>query len=105
MTARPTAVLRSPHFRDHDNGEHVENARRLVAIDAELDRQDLLGGRSEVPFGPADLTDVERVHNPWYVEAIERAAAQGGGWLDPDTYLGPASFDIALLAAGAAVAA
>jgi acetoin utilization deacetylase AcuC-like enzyme len=105
MTTRPTAVLRSLRFRDHDTGEHVENAGRLVAIDAELERQDLLAGRPEVHFGPADLVDVERVHNPWYVEAIERAAAQGGGWLDQDTYLGPASFDVALLAAGAAVAA
>ncbi|MEA2524808.1 MAG: hypothetical protein QOF73_2035 [Thermomicrobiales bacterium] len=102
---RPTALLRSPRFLDHDTGEHIENARRLPAIDAELARQDLIADRPELPFGPADLADVERVHNPWYVEAIERAAQQGGGWLDQDTYLSPASYDVALRAAGAAVAA
>jgi acetoin utilization deacetylase AcuC-like enzyme len=102
---RPTALLRSPRFLDHDTGEHIENAVRLPAIDRELEHQDLIAGRPDVPFGPADLVDVERVHNPWYVEAIERAADQGGGWLDHDTYLSPASYDVALLAAGAAVAA
>jgi acetoin utilization deacetylase AcuC-like enzyme len=102
---RSTALLRSPRFLDHDTGDHVENAARLPAIDAELDRQALVAGRPEIAFGPADLVDVERVHNPWYVQAIERAAHQGGGWLDHDTYLSPASFDVALLAAGAAVAA
>jgi acetoin utilization deacetylase AcuC-like enzyme len=101
----PTALLRSPRFLDHDTGDHVENANRLPAIDAELERQDLISGRPDVPFGPADLADVERVHNPWYVQAIERAAENGGGWLDHDTYLSPASFDVAMLAAGAAVAA
>jgi acetoin utilization deacetylase AcuC-like enzyme len=102
---RRTALLRSPRFLDHDTGDHVENANRLPAIDAELTRQDVINGRPELPFGPADLADVERVHNPWYVQAIERAADNGGGWLDHDTYLSPASFDVAMLAAGAAVAA
>jgi acetoin utilization deacetylase AcuC-like enzyme len=105
IPTRPTALLRSPRFLDHDTGDHIENAVRLPAIDRELERQDLIAGRPDVPFGPADLLDVERVHNPWYVEAIERAAHQGGGWIDQDTYLSPASYDVALLAAGAAVAA
>lgn len=102
---RATALLRSLRFLDHDTGDHVENAVRLPAIDAELERQDLINGRPDIAFGPADVADVERVHNPWYVEAIERAAESGGGWLDHDTYLSPASFDVAMLAAGAAVAA
>src|SRR5215218_5143446 len=102
---RPTALLRSPRFLDHDTGDHVENAVRLPAIDEELARQDLIERRPEVAFGPADLVDVELVHDPRYVAAIDQAAQQGGGWLDHDTYLSPASFDVALLAAGAAVAA
>jgi acetoin utilization deacetylase AcuC-like enzyme len=102
---RPTALLRSPRFRDHDTGRHVENAHRLDAIDAELERQDLIANRPDLPFGPAELIDVEGVHNPWYVEAIERAAHQGGGWVDHDTYMCSDSYDVALLAAGASVAA
>ncbi|MER3438998.1 MAG: histone deacetylase, partial [Chloroflexota bacterium] len=54
---------------------------------------------------PADPNDVERVHNPWYIETVERLAERGGGWLDADTYVTPQSYDVALLAAGAAVAA
>lgn len=102
---RPTALLRSSRFLDHDTGDHVESAVRLPAIDAELARQGLVDGRPEITFGPADLADVERVHDARYVAAIDRAAQEGGGWLDQDTYLSPASFDVAMLAAGAAVAA
>lgn len=99
------ALLRSPRFRDHDPGDHVENPHRLVAIDAELDRQQLDAGRPDVPFAAADLAGVERIHDPRYVDLIARAAAAGGGWLDSDTYLGPESFEVAMLAAGAGVAA
>ena len=47
MTTRPpnrhpgrerTALFRSPTFREHDTGGHPENAGRLVAIDAALER-------------------------------------------------------------------
>jgi len=77
----------------------------LTAIEAELARQDLVDGRPEVAFDVADRADVERVHSARYVWMIERAAQAGGGRLDHDTYLSPASFVVAMLAAGAAVAA
>ncbi|HEY8448621.1 MAG TPA: histone deacetylase [Thermomicrobiales bacterium] len=100
-----TALLRSQRFRDHRASHHPERPERLDAIDAELERQRLLADPRDLPFAPAELNDVERVHNPWYVEALERASEHGGGWLDHDTYVCPDSYEIALLAAGAAVAA
>jgi acetoin utilization deacetylase AcuC-like enzyme len=45
------------------------------------------------------------VHEPEYIDALERAAEQGGGWIDNDTYMGPDSVEVAALAAGAATAA
>ena len=39
------------------------------------------------------------------IDRVARLAAQGGGHLDPDTAMGPASFDAALLAAGAVLSA
>lgn len=54
---------------------------------------------------PVDRTLLQTVHAPEYVAAVERLSAQGGGWLDEDTYVGPRTFDAALHAAGAVVMA
>ena len=105
MLDRPTALLRSPVFQGHDTGGHPENPRRLAAIEAELERAGLLGGRPEVPFGPAPLEALARVHDPRYLALVEEVARSGGAWLDADTMVGPDSWDVARLAAGATVAA
>ncbi len=104
-SSQPTALLRSPRFRGHDTGAHPENPDRLAAIDAELARAGLLDGRPEVPFAPAAPEAVERVHDPRCLAALHRLAAAGGGSLDPDTIVRADSVEVALLAAGAAVAA
>ena len=98
------ALLRSPRFLGHETGSHPENPRRLEAIARELGRADLLDGRPDVPFGPADLGAIERVHDPRYVAALHDVAAEGGAWLDADTLIGPDSVEVARLAAGAAIA-
>ena len=100
-----TALLRSPRFLGHDTGSHPENPRRLQAIEAELTRTGLLDHRPDVPFGPAPIEALERVHDPRYVAAVHAVAAEGGAWLDADTMIGPDSVDVARLAVGAAVAA
>src|SRR5215207_2189255 len=102
---RPAALLYAPDFLGHDTGSHPENPRRLVAVTADLARAGLIDGRPAVPFAAAEIAAVERVHDPRYVEALRDLAARGGGWIDADTMVAPESFDVALLAAGAAVAA
>ncbi|MGH2603995.1 MAG: hypothetical protein ACRDJ9_32000, partial [Dehalococcoidia bacterium] len=102
---RPTVLFRSTRFLGHDTGTHPENAGRIGAIEAELDRSDLLRGRREITFGPASREQLERVHDPAYLDAIARAAASGGGWIDGDTMIRPDSVAVAELAAGAATAA
>jgi acetoin utilization deacetylase AcuC-like enzyme len=42
------------------------------------------------------------VHEPGYIDRIVATAQRGGGRLDPDTVVSPASADVAQLAAGAA---
>jgi acetoin utilization deacetylase AcuC-like enzyme len=49
------------------------------------------------PITPQAL---ERVHAPGYIAQVQRVAQQGGGHLDPDTYVRPASYEAALMAAG-----
>ena len=100
-----TALYRSPIFGNHDEPSHVENQRRLVAVDAALERNGLLVDRPQPQFGPATFDQLARVHEPGYIEALTRAAEQGGGWIDNDTYLDPDSVEVAALAAGASVTA
>jgi acetoin utilization deacetylase AcuC-like enzyme len=52
---------------------------------------------------PASRSQVERVHDPDYVERL--VALDQPTWLDADTIAGPTSWDAALLAAGCAIRA
>jgi acetoin utilization deacetylase AcuC-like enzyme len=114
MTTRPpdqqpgrkrAALFRSLAFRQHDTGDHPENAGRLMAIDTALERLNLLAGRPEIPFHAAPDELLARIHDPRYIAGIREFSAQGGGWLDADTPVGPRSAEVAALAAGAGVAA
>ncbi len=53
----------------------------------------------------ADRKDIERVHTAAYLDQIEAFCAAGGGRLDPDTDAAPGSWNTALFAAGAGLAA
>jgi len=55
--------------------------------------------------GASGLEPVLRVHPRSYLDALARIAAEGGGRLDPDTVMNSASWDAALGAVGAALAA
>lgn len=101
---RRTALLRAVDLDGHDTGAHPENPYRLVAVDQELRRQGLLDGRPAVAVTPASAEAVERVHDAAYLRALRGVAAGGGGWLDADTLVAPDSVDVALHAAGAAIA-
>lgn len=100
----PTAILRSVRYQEHETGAHVENAGRLRAIEHQLAQDALLTGRPEVPFTAASLTAVTRVHDQGYVDQLAALAGRGGGRIDADTVVHPASFDVAMLGAGAATA-
>jgi acetoin utilization deacetylase AcuC-like enzyme len=43
-----------------------------------------------------------KLHDPAYIQAVQEFAAQGGGQIEADTVVSPASYDVAALAAGAA---
>jgi acetoin utilization deacetylase AcuC-like enzyme len=60
---------------------------------------DALGGARE--GRPASRAQVERVHEPEYVELL--ASLERETWLDGDTIGGPTSYEASLLAAGCAI--
>ncbi len=97
-----TLLYHDPRFLDHDTGHHPERSERLRQIAARLETTGLLASCVRPDWEPASLERLERVHEPGHVEAVAAMAQRGGGRLDPDTIVSPASFDVARLAAGAA---
>jgi acetoin utilization deacetylase AcuC-like enzyme len=69
----------------------------------ELEATNLLDRMTHVPARPIEASLLARVHAPAHVALVERISARGGGFLDADTYLGPRSYEVALLAAGGVV--
>jgi acetoin utilization deacetylase AcuC-like enzyme len=53
----------------------------------------------------ATTEELVRVHPRRYLDLVEEFCRSGGGALDPDTMVGPGSWDTALLAAGGVLAA
>ena len=70
----------------------------VAAVDAELLSDSCTPRRAE-------RSELELVHSPEMIDRVAGIAARGGGHLDPDTPMGSASFDAALLAAGAVLSA
>ncbi len=76
----------------------------MAAIERELSARGLLTNRPEAGFSHAPLEAIARIHEPSLITNLE-ATSGCGGWIDSDTIVGPDSFDVARLAAGAALAA
>jgi acetoin utilization deacetylase AcuC-like enzyme len=95
-------LISSPRFAEHQTPPgHPERPERAQVMDAVAARWRSQGGEVVAPR-EATHEQLERVHDPHYVRRIselrDRAVA-----LDPDTYTSPESYEVALLAAGAAV--
>lgn len=99
------ALLYSPHYLEHNDPSHPENAGRLQAIVEVLQEEGAWREADLLEPQPISLERLQRLHLPAYIERVRRASEQGGGWLDLDTYITPASYRVALLAAGGAIEA
>ena len=97
-----TLLYASSEFQKHLTGSHPEHPQRLRAIDAQLARSRLPARCTQPAWQPATLAELERVHDPHYVEHLQRYAAAGGGRIESDTVLSERSYEVARLAAGAA---
>lgn len=97
-----TLLYYHPQFLDHDTGRHPEQPERLRQIMARLETQQLVAACQQPEWQPATRERLELVHEPGHIDRIATLAAQGGGHIDSDTLVSPASFDAAALAAGAA---
>jgi acetoin utilization deacetylase AcuC-like enzyme len=83
--------------------EHPERPERLDAIERALDTSGVSARTVKVAARPATRAELERVHDPQFLDELERTLAYGQqGWIDADTYFSPDSWEAALYAAGAA---
>ncbi|MCC6418806.1 MAG: histone deacetylase [Gemmataceae bacterium] len=100
-----TLLYRDPLFLQHETGRHPENPNRLRAITARLEGAGLVARCTPGSYEPLAPEVVLHLHSPEQVEQVRAIARHGGGCIDADTVVSPASYRVALAAAGACVAA
>jgi acetoin utilization deacetylase AcuC-like enzyme len=81
---------------------HPERPERLRAIHRALTESGLVERMTVLDAPEVDPDLLAAVHHRDYVARVEALAAEGGGWLDADTRVGPDSPQAARRAAGAA---
>jgi acetoin utilization deacetylase AcuC-like enzyme len=100
----PLTIVTTPRFADHLNPpghpERVERFEVMQGIASEFRKS----GGSVIEPARVGEDDLARVHDTEYISLIRETAGRAVA-LDADTFTSPDSFDVACLAAGAAVAA
>ncbi len=99
----PLALFYPEGHQAHAVAGHPERPARVEAIREALESAGFW--QPEALHAPLDLPVdlLQAVHTPAYLEALQAACAMGR-WLDADTYTTPASWELALQAAGGALA-
>lgn len=97
-------VASHPLALEHDTSRnHPERPDRVIAVRNGLDDSSLR--IHDIVSPEARLDDLTSVHDPEYVEMVQAFCSMGGGALDMDTIVSPASWGAALRAAGGVLAA
>jgi acetoin utilization deacetylase AcuC-like enzyme len=97
-------LISSPRFQEHTPPPgHPERPERAEVFDEVAQRWRDRGVEVVEPR-PATREELLRVHDAAYVAEMEQTAGRAVR-LDPDTFTSPESFEVALLAAGAALQA
>jgi len=84
---------------------HPENKYRLEAIVEGLSEKGLFSKVELIKPQPAPAELIQLNHDPQYIEEVIYASRMGEGWLDPDTYVTPYTFEVASLAVGGVLGA
>jgi len=100
-----TLLYKDALFLKHETGAHPEKPARLRSILSRLEKADLVKECAAGSFRPLTEDAVAQVHSPAQIVRAKQVAAHGGGHLDSDTVVSAESFQVALAAAGACVAA
>lgn len=83
--------------------DHPESPERLRAIMGHLEHRGLLKDCTHIPARPALMAELEQIHSSNYIQHTLKAIENGWGYLDPDTFYSPGTFDAVLGAAGGTI--
>jgi acetoin utilization deacetylase AcuC-like enzyme len=95
-----TGLVYDHIYLEHHWKGHPENKDRLIAIVQELERNGILKELFHINPRRASAQEVALNHDPAYIQEVADFCSAGGGYLDPDTYAVPASYEVALFAVG-----
>jgi acetoin utilization deacetylase AcuC-like enzyme len=101
----PVQLIYDPTYLRHDTGLHPENARRLEVILRALDDESLAKNLARITPQPAANEQIALCHREELIYEIESLCLRGETFVDVDTRVSSESFNVAKLAAGAAIAA
>jgi acetoin utilization deacetylase AcuC-like enzyme len=100
-----TAFFQCEEAEKHDTGTgHVESPGRMGAIRNAMKAAGLTPDL-QLEKKPARLDDLARCHAEAHIGIVQRYCTTGEEFNDPDTAMGPGSWDAALLSAGGAIEA
>jgi acetoin utilization deacetylase AcuC-like enzyme len=99
-----TILFFDPLFQQHETGQLPEQPARLVVIQNRLENAGLVAQCKKGRYQPLTPESVNEIHAPAVAANARELAEAGGGWLEADTLVCPASYRVALAAAGACVA-
>ena len=99
---QPVVVIKDERFTQHlENVFHLENARRIKAIQSMLEHPTLEGKWSEVEPRLATVEELALVHTNDHIERVAQTAGKPLCSFDPDTQTTEKSYKVARLASGA----
>ena len=78
-----TLLYCSPHFLDHETGDHPECADRIRRIPEHLQQAGLLAQCRQPEFQPVSRPQLAAVHSLTYVDEVWAYAESGGGTSRP----------------------
>jgi acetoin utilization deacetylase AcuC-like enzyme len=99
-----TCIIYHPDYLKHETGLHPERKERLLSIIAHLEETGLMNRLEMIKPQYAKLSEIQYIHTPDYIGKVKKYSELEIP-LDPDTVLCRDSYDVALLAAGGAIAA
>ena len=97
-------LVYDPIYLEHDtSGKDVETGKRLTETMSILEDAHLTDKLLILPPRPALEKELMRVHSKDHIQRMENLSKAGGGWIDDVTVISPASYKVALYAAGGVI--
>lgn len=95
-------IIYDDQFLEHDTGsDHPERPERLTSIINALKQLEPQHRFNWVKPRKATLDELRWIHSDEHIQNIRLLSESGGGYTAPDTYISSASYEAALLSAGA----